>query len=224
MVPSPIGPGHLRGVVIRTCDRPAQLETLLRTLADYERRYGARRHYVALDDSRTAANSRRHATLLAAFPGETAAPVTHVDGARWGAIVERLAAAVPEAAPALRFAVARHDRYGGSQFGGGRALNLAALLSAGRRYVLLDDDHLLPLRRPPDAAPGLRRAVTAESGTRFFDTADAALAAGVELEGDPFEYGLGLCGHLLADAAAGQPELAPDAHGHRGASCSNSSY
>jgi hypothetical protein len=238
MAPLPGGPGPLRGIVIRTCDRPAQLEALLRTLADYERRHGARRHYLALDDSRTVANSRRNAALLAAFAGETAAAVTHVDDARWAAIVEGLAAAVPEAAPELRFAVARHEREDGSRFGGGKALNLAALLSAGRRYVLLDDDHLLPLRRPPDAAPGLRRAVTAENGTRFFDAADAALAAGVELDGDPFEYALSLCGHSLADAAAAQPELAAEGvrdgwsrtrvvtvtHGHRGASCSSSSH
>jgi hypothetical protein len=80
--------------------------------------------------------------------------------------------------------------------------------------------------------------VTAESGTRFFDTADEALAAGVEIDADPFEYALALCGHTLAGAAAALPELAPEGpregwdrtrivtvtHGHRGASCSNSSY
>ena len=39
-------PAPARAVFIRACDRPAQLERLLKSLADYERRFGTTRRYV----------------------------------------------------------------------------------------------------------------------------------------------------------------------------------
>jgi hypothetical protein len=216
-------------MMIRACDRPAQLAALLRTLADYERRHGARRHYVVLDDSRDVRSAGENAAALAAFAEDTDARTTHVHDDRRAVVVSRLASMVPEAAEALAFAV--------DTAGWGKGLNLAALLSAGGRYVLLDEDNLLPLKRPPDAEPGLEARWGAEGGTRFFETVEGALDAGVELDEDPFEDALAACGRSLGEAAAAQPELAFDSaleavaearvvtvtHGHRGSSCSASS-
>src|SRR5207249_8558661 len=44
------------GIAIRTCDRPALLARLLRSVAALEARYARAYHYVVLDDSRDAAN------------------------------------------------------------------------------------------------------------------------------------------------------------------------
>jgi hypothetical protein len=211
-------PAPLRTVVIRACDRPAQLGALLETLAGYEDRYGARRSYVVLDDSRDAANARHNAALLATFAQRTGAPTCHIDDARWAALVERFAGAVPDAGPALRFAVARRDA-DHVRPGFGKGFNLAALLGAGARYVSLDEDNLLPLRRPQDAADGLEPVRLAKAPTRFFPDVDSALAAGVELDDDPFEDALDVCGHLAPDA-----RIVTVTHGHRGNSCSQTSH
>jgi hypothetical protein len=234
-------PGPLRGVVIRACDRPAQLADLLRSLAEYERRFGARRQYIVLDDSHVPANARRNEQLLSSFAREAGVRTTHVDDDCWRRSVAGLTAAVPDAASAVEFALARRGVDSTVQLTGGNAWNLAALVGAGGRYVLLDEDNVLPLKAPEDAAPGLAFGRRAEAGTRFFARADAALAAGVELGEDPFEHALAVCGHSLAGAVAARPELAFDdpsgradvllgarvvtlTHGHRGASCSQSSH
>ena len=53
--------GELGPVFVRACDRPAQLEALLESLAQAERAGARRRRVVVLDDSRAPAASQRHA-------------------------------------------------------------------------------------------------------------------------------------------------------------------
>src|SRR5699024_10535991 len=46
----------LFAIVVRTCDRPRQLERLMRGIADSEILYGSRRQYFMVDDSRSLEN------------------------------------------------------------------------------------------------------------------------------------------------------------------------
>ncbi len=230
-------PAALRAVFVRACDRPAQLAALLGTLADYERKFGARRRYVVLDDSRDPANARRNAEHVARFAQDTGARALSLDATRMRALADKLSRQLPASASAAREALAP-DAVAGEP-GGGRGYNVAALLAAGGRYAMLDEDFLLPLKRQPGAA-GLRLVGSPDMATRFYASRDAALADGVALDDDPFENHLAWCGRslgqLLAAAASPAdlkrsirglepsraPHLRPDArivataNGHRG--------
>ena len=204
-------PVPLRAVVIRACDRPAELRRLLQSLADNARRFPATRHTIVLDDSRLPSNAAEHAALLAAFARETGVPATHVGANATAAIAERLAKARPEARETLAFLLAGtgSDEVG---FGGGKGYNLAALLGAGARYALLDDDFLLPLKHLPDSRPGLHLVPPGEMPAWFHPDADAALASGQALAVDPFEHAAAACGATLGRLLAqDEYRIAPEA-------------
>ncbi|WP_395684253.1 hypothetical protein [Dokdonella sp.] len=187
-------PEPLRAVFIRACERPDRVERLLATLADYERRFRANRHYVLLDDSTSRDAANRHRDLLREFARATGCKLTYIGAAERQRLLDSLARAVPQAAQSLAWLA------GGSEpgrFGGGRSWNVAMLLSAGARAILLDDDHRLPLRRLEDMREGLDPNPSAASTTRFFRNIDNALGAGEEVEEDPFELHLDVVGRPL---------------------------
>lgn len=234
-------PQPLAAVMIRACDRPAQLAALFETLVATERAGAGKRRYVVLDDSRDGGNRRANAEASRAFAQQTSAKIEIIDAPRWSAIVDRIAKACPAHAAAVRESLAR-EADGNARFGGGKGYNLAALLGAGARYALLDEDFLLPLRSAGELATGLELVASGELPARLFADVDAALAEGQALERDPFATQLAWCGQslgrLLADepllaveradlrgiAPSRHPELAPDtrviatANGHRGSS------
>lgn len=198
----------LRAVFIRTCDRPAQLERLLASLVENERRHARRHRYVVLDDSRDAGNAARHAALLAHFGDATGAGTGYLSRARRNAIATEVGTHA-----AARAALASSDAAGA--FGGGRGYNLAALAGIGGRYVLLDDDFVLPLRMPASVG-ALELDAERDTTARFHPALDAALAAGIELEGDPFELASASCGRalgcVLRDASTDDAGLALEGH------------
>jgi hypothetical protein len=197
-----LAPPPLRAVFIRACDRPAQLEALLRSLAEYERRFRAGHHYALIDDSSSADAANRHRDLLREFARATGCPLTYLGSAEQKRLVERLAKAVPQAAAVLPSMLLRTAAPDGARFGGGRAMNLALLLSAGARLVLLDDDHRLPLRRPVDAEPGFDPNPAALPYAAFQRNIEEALAWGEDVDADPFELHLEAAGQSLGHLAS----------------------
>lgn len=190
-----VEPASLGPVFIRACNRPAQLQRLLRSLADYERSFRAGRHYVLLDDSTEASAIERHRDLLRDFASATGCRLSLLDGRAQQKLLDRLRRAVPQAAGALPGLLMRQD--GQTRFGGGRSWNLALLLSAGQRLVLFDDDQFLPLRQLESARSGLNPDPAARASVHFHASLDEAGAAGQELSADPFEVHLAACGHAL---------------------------
>jgi hypothetical protein len=192
----------LRAVFIRACDRPAQLERLLKSLTECERRFRTTRRYVLIDDSTLADAANRHRDLLREFARATGCKLTYLGAAEQARFVERLVKAVPQAQKALPPMVLRAAS--GSGFGGGRSWNLALLLSAGAGLVLLDDDQCLPLRRPDGVLDGIDPDPSAPAFTRFYRNLENAFGAGEEFTGDPFELHLEILGRafgsLLGDA------------------------
>jgi hypothetical protein len=188
-------PEPLRAVFIRACERPDRVELLLASLADYERRFRANRHYVLLDDSASREAANRHRDLLREFARATGCKLTYIGAAERQRLVDSLARAVPQAGQSLPWLLAGAGDPG--RFGGGRSWNVAMLLSAGARAILLDDDHRLPLRRLDDMREGLDPNPSAASTTRFFRNVDNALGAGEEIEEDPFELHLDAVGRPL---------------------------
>jgi hypothetical protein len=194
-------PAPLRAVFIRACDRPDQVAFLLASLADYERRFRANRHYVLIDDSTSREALNRHRDLLREFARATGCKLTYIGSAERERLIEKFVKAVPRAAailPQLLVGSAQRNR-----FGGGRSWNLALLLSAGARAFLLDDDHRLPLRRPDDMREGLDPNPSAASITRFYRNIENALGAGEEVDEDPFELHLAAVGRPLGALAGG---------------------
>ncbi len=200
-------PRALHAIYIRACDRPQQLGSLLASLAEYERRFRVARHVVLLDDSLDEANRDRNRDLLREFARAVGNPVSYVGPAERSRIRERLAKAVPEAKSTLEWLVDRGPRT--RRGGGGRSWNLALLLSAGRQYVLLDEDFRFPLRRHGDAREGIDPNATLSASARFFRRVDDALAAGEEDARDPFELHLETCGERFG-AVSARPEYGID--------------
>lgn len=191
-----------RAVFIRACDRPAQLERLLKSLADYERRFRTTRRYVLIDDSSSNDAANRHRDLLREFARATGCKLTYLGAAEQNRFVERIAKAVPQAAAILPYLFLRSAAP--DAFGGGRAWNLAMLLSAGSRMVLLDDDQCFPLRRPDGARDGIDPDPSTTAFTQFFRNIENAFGAGEEIADDPFEQHLDVVGRpfgsLIADS------------------------
>ena len=185
----------MRAVFIRACDRPDQLAHLLNSLADYERRHRGNRNYVLLDDSTSPEAANRHRDLLREFARATGCKLTYIGAVESRRLTDKLARAVPAAAAFLeRIVLGGSDR---TRFGGGRSWNLALLLSAGASAALLDDDHRFPLRRLADARPGLDPDPSRIGETLFHRNLENALAAGEEVEEDPFELHLAALGKPL---------------------------
>ena len=194
-------PAGLRAVFIRACDRPAQLETLLQSLADYERRFRSNHQYVLLDDSTSRDAANRHRDLLREFARATGCKLSYVGLAERERLVEKFARAVPEAASSIPYLLQGPAHSG--RFGGGRSWNLALLLSAGARLVLLDDDHRFPLRRPEGARGGLDPNPSAGATTSFYRNIENALGAGEEVDDDPIALHLEAAGHSLGELTSG---------------------
>lgn len=190
-------PADMRGVFIRACDRPGQLARLLASLTDYERRHRAGRRYVVIDDSTLPAHANEQRDALREFARTTGCKVHYIGRAEAAKLAERIGKAVPASRTAAQRLLLRDAHPQAQRFGGGRGLNLAMLLSAGARLALLDDDLVLPLRRPDFARPGLDPNPNADIAARFAPNMEQVLAAGTEIEGDPFELHLHACGSGL---------------------------
>jgi hypothetical protein len=201
----------MRAVYIRACDRPDRLASLLSSLADYEQRHRAKRRYVLIDDSAQPANGDAQRDLLRGFARSTECEVAYVGRSGSEKLADRLGKACPDAREAVRTLLLREAHPQARRFGGGRSRNVALLLSAGARLVLLDDDLRLPLRRPDFARDGLDPNPDATVCARFYEGMEEALAAGSEIDEDPFELHLDVCGQPLGACANGRYDLKRDA-------------
>lgn len=200
-------PADMRGIFIRACDRPEQLSRLLASLLDYERRHRAGRRYVVLDDSSLPAHANEQRDALREFARTTGCKVHYVGRVESARLAERLGKAVPASRDVSKRLLLRDAHPHAHRFGGGRGWNLAVLLSAGARMALLDDDLLLPLRRADYARPGLDPNPNSRQSARFLANREQALAAGTEIDGDPFDQHLRACGSTLGDALANEYPL-----------------
>jgi hypothetical protein len=191
-------PAPFAGFHVRACNRPAQLQRLLDGLAQRERAHGGGHAVTLVDDSTGRAEAGEHARLLQAFGAATGLPVRYVGEQAWQQAIARLQQALPEHAGAIGRMLGRDPGFAGRR-GGGTGKNLASLLTAGRRYALLDDDFLFPLHRHPEYRPGLRFD-TGGTAPRSFASVDDALGAG-EDAGDVLALHLGACGARLGAVA-----------------------
>lgn len=192
----------LRAVFIRACDRPAQLNRLLRSLAEYERRTRAGRRYVVVDDSSLPAHINEQRDGLREFARETGSKVAYVGRAESQKLVARLAKTDPKKKDVVARLLLRDAHPHAQRFGGGRGWNAAMLLSAGGRLAMLDDDLCLPLRRADYERAGFDPNPAATFQARFMASMEEAFGSGEELVEDPFDLHLAICGQNLGHVIA----------------------
>ncbi len=192
------------GLLVRACDRPQQLEALLRSLAEDPGTLRAVGRVVVVDDSREPAAAAANHAALRQFAGRVDVPVHLVGPSQWDALVDALCRALPAEAAAL-LPLLQHGTRRPRQPGGAQGRNLLTLLAAGTRYLTVDEDNLLPLRRIPDAVPALRGGAPALRVRTFADHAEALR----EGEPDPSACAthLALCGATLGEALGGEGAL-----------------
>ncbi len=245
-VVSPRVRAPVSGLFVRACNRPAQLDAMLGSLLANVTSLSVSERVVVVDDSTSDAAIAAHERLLQDFAARWPQPVHHVTPSHWRTILKELVASLPEHASALGGVLSTGS--GKQQGSGGSGRNLITLLAAGGRYLILDDDNLLPLHRMAGSDRSFDPKSAASSIHTFADHA-AALAVG-EADDAAIHWHLDLCGRalgeVLGDAAASPlsfgsqqlagfapshaPYLAPAAriattvNGHRGGSCAASMH
>jgi len=188
---APIG-----GLFVRACNRPQQLAALLTTLASRAQALAVCERLVVIDDSTDPAALAAHGQQLEAFAAHWPHPVHHLTPALWRELVTELGNELPEHAHALA-EVLLSARGSGN---GGSARNLATLIAAGTRYLLLDDDNLLPLARL-DATSVAFDPQPASTVVRSFADHEQAVAHGVADEA-AIAWHLDVCGRALGEVLA----------------------
>lgn len=141
-------PAPFAGVIIRTSDRPELLARVLKSAAALEQRSQSRYHFNVLDDSRNDANIAANRKTVA----ECGLDCIHHDLSQEHAIAAALRLDFPAASADITWLMGKSES-GEATYG--RPVNLALLLTAGRRVLMLDDDAVLDPRLPPARATGL---------------------------------------------------------------------
>lgn len=199
-------PTPFRAHVIRACDRPAQLRSLLdgfrQQAAEVADAGGA---LIVIDDSRQAEAAREQRRLVAEHAQTAGVDARYVGRDETDAIAARLAKGRPEARAAVEALLLPRE----GAFGGGRGYNLALLLTAGGRLALFDDDYRLPIRRAHDARGGLELNPQQAYAVHFHADVDAALVAGETLAEDGLGLHRALAGRRLGDLFAAHGDLLP---------------
>ncbi|MFK7955822.1 MAG: hypothetical protein AB8B96_06985 [Lysobacterales bacterium] len=125
------------GMVIRTCDRPAELEKLAKSLAANEAVTGRGLRYLVVDDSRHSSDENHR--VLAPLK-DAGLEVHHLDRA-WR---QRMCKTLPNASVSQEIlGLGETD-----SITCGGAWNTALLLTAGERFLMLDDDFVMDPRSP----------------------------------------------------------------------------
>jgi hypothetical protein len=202
--PSASAPAPLRAIVVRACDRPAQAQALLASLAEHGQRFDRRDPLLLVDDSRSAESVRAHQALVEAH-ARAGGRARYIGRDQVADLGERLAKARPDARPTIASLLGTRADAG---FGGGRGYNLALLLTAGARLALLDDDYLLPFHRASGATGGLEPNPWVPFPVRFHADDGQAQAAGRPLETDGLALQQDLVGHTLGEILASHGEMA----------------
>src|SRR5438552_8693167 len=135
------------GIVIRTCDRPTLRTRVLASATTLETRVQRRYRYHILDDSRDPANRAINARIVA----DSALDTHYRDLASNYVLVDELTRAFPTPTDTIGWLLGP-PMEGETTYG--RPVNLALLLTAGRRVLMLDDDALLEPRCPPAGDSG----------------------------------------------------------------------
>lgn len=204
---SPGNEGQLE-VFIITCDRPTALARLLDGLATQTD--AQRFRITVVDDSREAASLAANSEHCQQH--SAALNLRYFGADERARLIDALQQAVPAAAESVSFLLDR-DRWPG-QATYGLARNIALLLSAGRRALILDDDVLPIAIAAPDASDALRFGTANERRLSFGEDVNGLLESSRRHTASPLALSAEVLGKPLATSIAQYPG---DFHGLKGA-------
>lgn len=200
-------------ICITTRDRPDLVRRLFESLLRQVRLSRFRCIYL-IDDSRDPGSVRENAEAVESFRVVSPVDAIHVGPAQQRTLTAALSEAVPEVAEAL--ACLLDPGWWGEVPTYGRARNLALLVTAGQRCLMLDDDVLCEAWRSPGEQTGLAFWGNREADflkgpadlQRFVPLDEDPLSAQIACLGSPLDAALRKLGHhdkgpdLLRDAPA----------------------
>jgi len=182
-LPATLAP--LEKVIIRTCERPELLKRLLDSLIANETQFNNRYHYILIDDSMTAFAREQNAALVAGLSETDALCVEYYGSAQQQRFLEQLLEVFPDYQESLQWLLMGSGKNPGQTYG--RSWNHALLLSAGQRFLLLDDDAVCQAYQPQRASqPGIEIS-TRQEQVYFYESREALLTSIQPAEFDPLE-------------------------------------
>lgn len=182
--PSPV-------IAVRTFRRPQALARLLDSALAMQRRGATPRSWLVIDDARSADEGKDSHEVVARCAREGLEIGYFGPTHRAEAICSLIGAGHGDAKALL-------DPNVLATASGARSWNWAMLLSAGGTVSMIDDDCVLPVRRPETWHRSWSMQHSATFEGRFYDNEVPRLA---ELEGDPWEESLGVLGQAPAALA-----------------------
>jgi len=171
-------------IVIRAYQRPEGLAVLLDSLLADERRHGARRQYVVVDDTLDDGYAAKTYGLVRKFAGASASSVRMLGLHERAAALDEVLA--PLANTEREIVAELLDPARPCALTGSRTWNWAVLLAAGGSLSILDDDTRFPLRTLPASHRAFDLLDATESVVRWFDEPEAPARELPELDVDPY--------------------------------------
>lgn len=195
-------------ICIRTCDRPDFLQQLLASLVANAQAFGHRWPIAILEDSRNADLRDRNCEIAQRFADSLSLEYLGIDQQQ--AFVAELALVFPEHEASLRWLLDPLHPDNQHAPSHGRLYNLAFLLHAGQRILLLDDDALINAWQWPDSSQTPKFALTG-GGTYPFLSAQGAFERLTPYGEDPLAEHDNYLGQPLADvmSSMGRGLLSP---------------
>ena len=182
------------GVAIRTCERPHLLERLLESIRRTQRRHGTTFCYEVLDDSKNPSMRQRNREQCERVRAELR--VRYRDLQQESPLLVELRAQFTDASREINWLLGGTETDDANTYG--RPLNWALLLSAGQRFLSIDDDVILDVRRSPLERGGF--AISAERDRwYFYRSEDEIVRECAPLSLDPLAAHLRHLGRSLAD-------------------------
>ncbi len=130
----------LRSLCIRTCNRPGDLERLLISI-DRHIEDSPLDRILVLDDAQDPAAIGETEALVAAASASKAVEVIHINRDRRAALIRKMSAQADADPEQLRWLIEGDENDPDASYGSN--LNLALLLTAGERFLMIDDDATL---------------------------------------------------------------------------------
>jgi hypothetical protein len=191
-------------VAIVTCDRPAALQRLLRSLP-HGCDLGSVHRLLIVDDSRAAGHRQRNQELARQAGSTSPCPLVYFGAVEARQFTDSLLRQLPRFEQEIRFLT---DRERWSNFiSTGVTRNLAQLLAVGRPLIVFDDDAVCSMYAPGFAREGFEFSAGRRQAS-FFDTVDSQEAHRVA-DADPVQRLNRCLGLALPDAlsAIGAPQV-----------------
>ncbi len=162
--PPPLTIEPIETLCIRCCQRPEELLALLKSLVRHVDGSGLRRILV-LDDGPDPVDRERTAQAIEAAHLPPALSVIRIDRTDRAGLLQRLAEQAGSDLAALQWLIQGDAQDPETSYGAN--LNLALLLTAGQRFLMIDDDALLDPYQLQAPGPGLSLRIEHGFQTRF---------------------------------------------------------